>query len=282
MSGRGGDAREARLRVLIVDDEPLARASIRGCLRHDPGVEIVGECSTASEAAASIRAVHPDLVFLDVQMPEGTGFDVVRAVGPDRMPLTVFVTAYDRYAIHAFRVEAIDYVLKPVDADRVEEAVRRARRRLRRERGGRLVARLESVVRRLEATEEQEEEGVSAEGAAEGVEGYVRRLTVRSRDRVLLVPVDEVRWIEAADDYVYVHVGDRRYLIRQRIGDLEARLDPAFFIRIHRSTLVNLEAVRCFEKEFHGSYAAVLSDGTRLRVSRTRKQHVESVLGQPL
>ena len=228
-----------RVRALIVDDEPLARARIRDLLAADAEVEIAGECGDGVEAVEAIRALAPDLVFLDVQMPERGGFDVVAEIGPDRMPVVVFVTAYDDYALKAFEAHALDYILKPFDEARFRGALSRAKTQVH-------VAR-------------------AARGAPPR---HLTRLMVKSGDRFVFVKDDEIDWVEADGNYVRLHVGEAEYLLRETIRGLEARLDPERFLRIHRSTIVNLDRVREIHPLFHGEYRVVLADQTKLTLSR--------------
>ena len=216
------------LRVLIVDDERLAREKIRGYLAGEPDVEIVGECASGGEAVAAIRARRPDVVFLDVQMPGGGGFDVLADVGAAAMAV-IFVTAHDEYAVQAFEGDALDYLLKPFDRPRFRRALARAR----------------AAVRPL------------------------GRLMVREGDRIRLVPVAEIDWIEAADNYVTVHAGGREHLLREALSHLWGRLDPTRFARIHRRAIVNLEAVTEVRALPHGDREVTLRDGVRLPVGRS-------------
>jgi two-component system LytT family response regulator len=228
-----------RVRALIVDDEPLARARIRDLLAADADVEVACECGDGVEAVEAIRALAPDLVFLDVQMPERGGFDVVAEIGTDRMPVVVFVTAYDDYALRAFEAHALDYILKPFDEARFRGALARAKAQVH-------VAR-----------------------AARGAQPrFLTRLMVKSGDRFVFVRDEEIDWVEADGNYVRLHAGAAEHLLRETIRGLEARLDPERFMRIHRSTIVNLDRVREIHPLFHGEYRVVLADGTKLTLSR--------------
>ena len=240
-------------RALIVDDEPLARLRLRALLAQENDVVVIGECADGAAAIAEIEGLRPDVVFLDVQMPELDGFDVIEAVGPSRMPLVVFVTAYDQYALDAFRVRALDYLLKPFEDERFRDTLARARARLEetRQRGA-PDSRLEALVADIAATRR-----------------HVQRLVVRSGGRVFFLRVDDLDWIEAADNYVRLHVGRASHLLRETLKQLEQRLDPERFVRIHRSAIVNLDRIQELEPWFHGEYIVILRDGTRLRASRT-------------
>ncbi|HYU17008.1 MAG TPA: LytTR family DNA-binding domain-containing protein [Candidatus Acidoferrum sp.] len=246
------------IRVLIVDDEPLARETLQLSLSGDPEVAVVGSCSGA-EAAAVVARTRPDIMFLDVQMPEVGGFDLVQAIGPGAVPVIVFVTAYDQYALRAFEVHALDYLLKPFDDRRFQETLRRAKDHLRSHRSRAVEERL------LDLLEEREK----------AARPHVRRFVVRERDRSVFVAASAVDWIEAADDYVVLHAGAETHLVRERLVELEKRLDPEQFARIHRSTIVNIERVRELHPLFRGDSILVLADGTRLRLSRSRRGEFE-------
>ena len=234
------------MKVVIVDDEPLARRGIRVRLERIDGVEIVAECGSGSAAVRAIREHSPDVVFLDVQMPGLDGFGVVREVGADRMPVTIFVTAYDTHAIEAFDADALDYLLKPIDDERFARAVERARRRLAERRAG----------------------------ASPAEPPAASRILVRDRGRVLVLNHDDIDWIAAEGDYVRVHAGGRGHLVRDTMVAMEARLDPARFARIHRSAIVNVSRVKEVRSHGERDYLAVLRDGTRLKVSRTYRRRL--------
>jgi two-component system LytT family response regulator len=253
------------IRTLIVEDEPLMRERLRGLLAEEPDVVIAGECANGPEAVAALDADRPDLVFLDVQMPGLNGFEVIEAVGVERMPATVFVTAYDRYALRAFEVHALDYLLKPFNRERFRQALERARGRLRQARP----AEVHELLRALLA---------DVQTAARGP----RRLVVKSDSRIVLVKPEEVDWVEAAGNYVRLHVGKDEHLLRATMEGVEAQLPPRQFVRIHRSTIVNIERIRSLEPGFHGDYVAQLHDGTELPLSRTYRPKLEELLGRPL
>ena len=238
------------LRVLLVDDEPLARERLRTLLADEPAIELVGECADGRSAIDAIRGLRPDLVFLDVQMPEHSGFDVLAALAPAETPAVVFVTAFDRYALEAFDVHALDYLMKPFDRERFIRALDRARTHLLR--GDR------AAERKLAALLEE----------LRGERRYTTRLVVRERGRVFFLRTESIDWIEAAGNYARLHVGREDHLLRETMKTLEARLDPAVFVRIHRSAIVNLERVREMVPSFHGEFTVVLDGGTRLASSR--------------
>jgi len=260
--GPGGTTPPAPLRVLVADDEPLARDCVRLALAGEPGVEVVAECGDGLEAVAAIGRVRPDLVLLDVQMPGLDGFGVVEQVGPDAMPPVVFVTAYDAHAVRAFALHALDYVLKPFTDDRFRDALRHARHQLALAREGELAARLAALLGERRAA-------ASGSGSP-----WAERLLVRRGDRLAFVDVAEVDWLEAAGNYVRVHAGAHQDLVRMTLAGLLERLDPAVFARIHRSAAVNLRRVRELEPWFGGDWRAVMADGRQLRVSRNFREGV--------
>jgi two-component system LytT family response regulator len=248
---------DGRVRILIVDDEPLARDSIRLVLEAMDDIEITGQATNAAEAVEAIRDTSPDVVLLDVHMPDADGFHVIDAIGADAMPVVVFVTAYDSHAIRAFDVHAIDYVLKPFEDERLIEAVDRATRWLRVEEPQR-DDRLDKVVREVRS----------------GGQPYATRIMVREGDRIRFVRVDSIDWVEAANNNVVLHVGDRRHRIRSTLKGLADQLDPTRFVRIHRSTIINLDRVREVQPWFGGDYIAILEDGRKLKVSRTYREEL--------
>jgi len=251
------------IRALIVDDEPLARQRLRRLLQDEPDVEIVGECADGGEAVAAIRADKPDLVFLDVQMPVLDGFGVLEAIGLEYLPAIVFVTAYDRYALRAFEYNALDYLLKPFDRDRFRKALERARAHLGRAPDS------EEAQQLLGAVDEFKSQGKGLE-----------RLIIKSAGRVFFLRAEEIDWIEAAGNYVRLHVGKETHLLRDTMSSLEARLDPKRFLRIHRSTMVNIERIQEMQPLFHGDYVVILRDGTQLNLSRGYRQRLQEVFGK--
>jgi len=259
-----------RIRVLVVDDEPLACEGVRLMLAGDPEVELVGEAGSGSDAVARIVACRPDVVLLDVQIPDLDGFGVLRELRDQPVPAVIFVTAYDAYALRAFEVRALDYVLKPFGERRLREAVRRAKEHVRLGRAASLVDSLEAArsaggVAAVPALAQRPAEPPAVHA------GYAERIEVRTGGRIALVPVADIDWIEAYDDYARLHVAGRRLLVTERMGRLEATLDPARFVRIHRSALVNLSRVRELYHHSHGDYIVVLATGVRLRMARSRR-----------
>lgn len=248
------------VRTLIVDDEPPAREHLRDLLRDNADIRVIGECGDGDAAVAHILAHAPDLVFLDVQMPERDGFDVVRAIGVDRMPAVVFVTAFDQHALAAFEVHAIDYVLKPVNRARFARAVTRAVR-LVRERPPHAARAIAHAV-----------EAVEAERAGSD------RLAVRVGDRIRYLRIADIDWVEAADDVVRLHVGRDTFEHRTTLSQLEHRLPTRTFVRVHRSAIVNVERIREFLPWFQGDWIIVLSDGTRVQTGKSYRARVRELL----
>ena len=266
------------IRVLIVDDEPLARQRLEDLLRSEPGVEIVASVDNGTAAVEAIRSLDPDIAFLDVQMPRKTGIDVVREVGADAMPLTIFVTAYDRYALQAFDLAAVDYLVKPFDDERFEQAFQRARRYVELEEMGELRERLLAVLdggRSAPATSS----AAPAAGDARAGSPYLERIAVEMRGKVRVVPVSQIEYITASGPYVELHTSERAYLIREAIHTLEQRLDPNRFLRIHRSIIVRVDLIDTFHRGAGGDYEVQLKSGARLRVSRSRREELERRLG---
>jgi two-component system LytT family response regulator len=254
------------LRIVTVDDEPLARDCIRLALRGEPGCEIVAECPDGERAAEAIEREAPDLVFLDVQMPGMDGFGVIERIGAERMPPVIFVTAFEEHALRAFQVHALDYLLKPFSDARFRAALGHARRRIHTEHDGELGRRLHALLRDVHGGAHPT---ASAPPAAAPASPYATWLTVSAQNRTQFVRVDEVDWMEADGKYVRLHAGGRAHLIRSSLAAVAERLDPAHFVRIHRSTVVNVARIREVQPWMGGDHLAILRDGTQLRVSRT-------------
>jgi two-component system LytT family response regulator len=255
------------VRTLIVDDERMARKRILTLLAGDADMDVVGECTNGRDAVAAIAAEQPDLVFLDIQMPELDGFGVVQAVGVQRMPVTVFVTAFDQHALKAFEAHALDYLTKPFDRERFETSLGRAKQQVQ----------LRAAANSAHTAAEDREPALNARLVAllldmERRQQYAERLMVKNAGRVLFLRVEEIDWIEAAGSYVRLHVGRDGHLLHEGIAALMNRLDPSRFARVHRSTIVNLDRVREMQPWFHGDAIAILRDGTRLQVSRTYRE----------
>ena len=287
------------LRVMVVDDERLARQRLRRLLR-EVGVDAVSECADGREAVAALREQPPDLLFLDVQMPELDGFGVLAEVGAERMPPVVFVTAFDQYAVRAFEVNALDYLLKPFDAERFRKAFGKARDALERESATRQGERLAALLARIAesgaadallarmaesaatAAPAAGETGGAAAAApgAPPAERFLERLLVKNEGRVSFVKTAEIDWIEASGNYLRLHVGREVHMIRETMGTLEAKLDPRQFLRVHRSTIVRTDCIREMQPWFSGEYVIILRDGTRLKLSRSYREPVAQQLGQ--
>jgi two-component system LytT family response regulator len=277
----------AVLRALIVDDEPHARENVRLRLGAVDDITIIGECESGREAVAAIRERAPDLVFLDVQMPGLNGLDVLDRLGPAQMPFVIFVTAYDEYALDAFEVNAVDYLVKPIDEQRFDEAIRRARD----QHGARDRADLEARLKELLATWQQRDASAlerpdsgketPPKSAVSPEEALPNRLIVKSRGRVRFIPVSDIDYITSAGDYVELHAADKTHLMRGTMKEMENQLG-AQFQRIHRSTIVHLNRVAELRPSSHGEYAVLLDDGTRLKLSRTYRAQLQDAVGTSL
>jgi two-component system, LytTR family, response regulator len=244
------EAGPAKIRTMVVDDEPLARSNLTVLLRLDPEIAIVGECGSGVEAAEEIRRAKPELLFLDIQMPECDGFDVLAMLGKHVPPAVVFVTAYDQYALRAFEAGALDYLLKPFDTARFVRALDRAKQKV-----------IEGV------------------GRGRDQPRKLQRLVIKSAGEVAFVSVTEIDWIEAADYYAALHVGAKTHLLRRSISELEQDLDPEVFCRIHRSTIVNLKSVQGLKLGEDGEYRVLIRNGSELRLSRGYRKQAQSRLG---
>jgi two-component system, LytTR family, response regulator len=253
----------SKIRTMVIDDEPVARERIVGLLQQETDIELVGECADGHQAVSAIQAQHPDLVFLDVQMPACDGFGVIEQVGAERMPAVVFVTAYDEYALKAFEVHAIDYLLKPFGRDRFQQTLQHAREHLERRRAGDLGRRLLALVQDLKPEPQK-----------------LDRLVVKSGGRVFFLRTDELDWIEAAGNYVRLHLGEDSHLFRETMNNMESRLDGHRFVRIHRSRIVNTDRIKELQPWFNGEYVVVLQNGTRLTLSRGYREKLQERLGK--
>jgi len=257
-----------KIKTLIVDDEPLARRNLRVLLERDPQIEILDECRNGREAVKAINTLSPDLIFLDIQMPEMDGFDVLARVGPEHIQAIIFVTAFDQYALKAFDVHALDYLLKPFDDERFARALERAKSQI----AAREINQLSERLLALLEERETERKGSNPD------ERYLTRLMIKASSRMMLLKVDEIDFIEADGNYAKLHAGRKTHLLREKMNDLEGRLDPAKFVRIHRSVIVNLERIKEMHPHFNGDYVVVLEDGRQLRLSRTRREQLEARL----
>jgi len=251
---------EQMIRTLIVDDEPLARRGIRTHLETEKDIEIIGESGNGADALKAIAALGPDLIFLDVQMPELDGFGVLDAIEVEHMPAVIFVTAYDKFALRAFEVNAVDYLLKPFDPERLHQALQRARATLERQSLGDLNRRLQNLLASLTSSGK-----------------FVERLVIKAGGKISFLSVEEIDWIEAADNYVRLHAGRDSHLLRKTMTALEERLDPAKFIRIHRSTIVNVARIKELYPLLKGDYEIVLKTGVRLASGRGYRERLRQL-----
>jgi two-component system LytT family response regulator len=252
-----------RISALIVDDESKARRKVRMLLGADPEIEIIGECANGREAIAAIKTQSPRLVFLDVEMPQISGFDVIEGIDQAQMPLVIFVTAHNQYAVRAFEVHAVEYLLKPYNDSRFHEALRHAKHCLRTENGDEINARNLALLETIKSN-------------------YLERLLIKTKDSAFFIKVAEIEWIEAQDKYVLLHVGAKSHLLREAISKLEARLDPKQFLRINRPYLVNIDCIVKLEPWSHHEYRVVLRDGTRLIMSRSERKRLGKLRGWDL
>jgi two-component system, LytTR family, response regulator len=251
-----------KIRALIADDEPLARERLMSLLASESDIEVIGQCANGAEALGAIQEKTPDLVFLDVQMPELDGFGVLAALEGQRPPAVIFVTAHDRFALKAFEVHAIDYLLKPFDRERFQKALDRAREQVKRQQGGQIDERLSALLTGLKQ------------------ERQMDRIPVKSSGRVVLVKVSDIDWIEAADNYVNLHTGKESHLHRETMTALEGKLPAAKFLRISRSTTVNVDRIKELQPLFHGDYTVILQNGAKLTLSRGYREALNQLLGK--
>jgi two-component system, LytTR family, response regulator len=251
------------IRAVIVDDEELARSRVRNLLKPEPDVEVVAECPDGHAAVAAIRKHRPDLLLLDVQMPEVDGFRVLEMVGEQQRPVVIFVTAYDRYALRAFDALALDYLLKPFNRARFQKALQRARVQIAREQRDRVDERLAALLKQMSAPPK-----------------YLDRLVIRSSGRVVFLRTTDVQWFEACANYVRLHAGRETHMLRCTMNSLEAQLDPAKFVRIHRSSIVQLDCVKELQSSFDGEHVVVLQEGVRLLMSRGYRHRFDEVFSE--
>ncbi|WP_420126027.1 LytR/AlgR family response regulator transcription factor [Longimicrobium sp.] len=272
----------APIRVAIVDDERLARERLRRLVQAEPDLEVTLVCRDGDEAVRGIVQERPELAFVDLQMPGRDGFGVVQALleqlGPDGLPLIVFVTAYQEHALRAFDAQALDYLVKPFDDERFAATLARVRRRISQERLGAAAAQLGSALGLARGGGTPAPLSAQAEAPA----GRLDRIVLKTGDRVRLAAAETVDWVEADGVYARLHLGAQSYLIRTPMHELESRLDGRRFARIHRGAIVNLDRVKELRELHRGEWEVVLADGTRLKLSRSRKAHLERLLGQSL
>jgi two-component system LytT family response regulator len=257
------------LRCLLVDDEPLALRGLRLRLEKIGGVDIVGEAKNGREAVKLIRSEHPDVVFLDIQMPGLNGFDVVESTPPDGCPLFVFVTAYNEFAVKAFDAHALDYLLKPVDQDRLVSALHTIRDRLTKERATARAQHLEDALRKLGHQPDTLDQSLKMQSSSAQNTAYTTRLNIKDRGRISVVDVHDIEWIDAAGDYMCVHANGETHVMRETMKSLSKQLDPQTFKRVHRSAIVNLNKVKVLEPHSNGECYLVLQSGAEVKVSRS-------------
>lgn len=253
------------IRTLIVDDEPLARERLRTLLADEPGVEVVGECGDGCQAVVAIEELKPDLVFLDVEVPNLDGFRILESVGAERVPAIVFVTAYDHYALRAFDVRAVDYILKPFGRERLQKAIAHAREKIARGKTQDLPGQIAALLEEMRPQK-----------------SYLKRIMVKSGGRLYFLRTADVDWVEAAGNYVRLHVGGESHLLRETMNGLEAKLDPERFLRIHRSTIVNIEKIKELQPWFHGDYVVILKDERQLTMSASYREKLDELRGRAM
>src|SRR5881398_2903158 len=253
------------IRALIADDEALARKFIRRMLKDDRDFEIIGECTNGKGTVAMIKKEKPDIVFLDVQMPEMDGLAVLESIGIEQLPEIIFTTAYEQYAIRAFELHALDYLLKPFDQARFKDAIKYAKERFRSDRHNEGRMQLSALLENIKNKPQ-----------------YLERLVIKAAGRITFLRTDEINWIEADDKYVHLHTTKAKPMVRQTLSAMEAQLDPTKFRRVHRSAVVNVERIAELQPLFSGEYSILLQDGTRLSLSRHYRDKLFELLGKPI
>jgi two-component system LytT family response regulator len=251
------------IRAVIVDDEPLARLRIADLLNATEDIDVIAQCANGGDAIRTIEETQPDLLFLDVQMPEIDGFDVLHAIGYGQVPVVIFVTAYDQFALRAFEAHAMDYLLKPFDDERFDAALQRARDRIGHRQNGDVDRRLLALLKEARVDR-----------------GYLQRLVVPSGHRSVFIRTEQIDWIEAERNYVRLHVGDRSYLLRENVSRIASALDPTVFCQIHRSTIVNVDRIQAVESLSHAEYIVILHDGTKLTSGRKYRSNLHTLMGK--
>lgn len=269
---------DEKIRVMLVDDEPLALRGLKLRLDSFPEIEIVGECANGREAVKEIKAKSPDLVFLDIQMPGLDGFGVVRALLGGPAPLFIFVTAYDKYAIDAFEANALDYIVKPVEEERLKDALHRAREALKSKVAASRESKLIEMLASLSDDDRDRIKELINDPAWSEKERYSERLSFKDGSKVVMLMADEIEWIDAAGDYMCIHAGGKTHIIRETMKALEHRLDPARFQRVHRSAIVNIDKVKELHPHSNGEYFLILENGSELKLSRSYKDVVARFL----
>lgn len=269
---------EPKIRVMLVDDEPLAIRGLKLRLQEFPEIEITGECANGREAVKEIKAHSPDLVFLDIQMPGLDGFGVVRALIGAPAPLIIFVTAYDKYAIDAFEANALDYLVKPVEEERLKDAVHRAREAIKSRAAASRESRLVELLASLSVEEHDQIKELIQDPSWTNKERYSERLSFKDGSKVVMLNADDIDWIDAAGDYMCIHAGGKTHIIRETMKTLQQRLDPTRFQRIHRSAIVNVKKVKELHPHSNGEYFVILENGSELKLSRSYKDVVARFL----
>ncbi len=262
-----------KIKALVIDDEPHAREGIILRLKKYETIEVIGECSSGDVAVESVNLQKPDLIFLDIQMPGKNGFEVLQSISPDSLPLVIFVTAYDKHAIRAFEFHAIDYLLKPIDDERFDKAVNYAIALYEQQVPESYSSKLKEVI------EFYDRISISSATAENDL---IDRIPIKSKNSVRFIQISEIQWIESAGDYVYIHSDSKKHLLRETLSVLEKRLKKAGFVRIHRSTIVNIEKIDSLRSADHGDYTVFLTDGTKLKLSRNYKPVFDKVIGYSL
>ncbi len=266
-----------QLRAIIVDDESLARRGLALRMQQIPGVDVVAECANGQEALAAVAEHSPDLLFLDIQMPGIDGFEVVRKLQTDNMPMVIFVTAFDEYAVDAFKIHAVDYVLKPIDDDRLHEAIERARLHHQQEESERMKQRLMELMMGMTGASASTIEDMAQDGSTP--RKWPDKLMIKDGSDIRLVRSSEIQWVDAAGDYMCIHAGDSTHIMRITMKELEGMLNPATFLRIHRSTLVNTNAITGAQTLGNGDFTLTLEGEVQLKVSRGFRERVRELLG---
>jgi two-component system LytT family response regulator len=257
------------IRTLVVDDEPIACEGLRMLLAKDPDIELIDTCTMGIEAIKKIRLHRPDLLFLDIQMPKVTGFDVLEALTPDERPITVFVTAYDQYALKAFEVNAIDYLMKPFDDARFAQTLDKAKRYFRQSKSLEFKEKLQQLLDQVR----------NPAAIIPSKSPYLTRLTIKNAGEILFVKVSDIDWITADDYYVNVFVKDKKHLLRESLNNLEEQLDPAQFLRIHRCTIMNIDRIKSIQSYFNNEYIVLTHSGEKFKVSRSKKEALKNLTG---
>ena len=264
-----------KIKTLVIDDEPLVRERLRTLLAGDEEIEVIGECGNGREAIAAITELRPQLIFLDVQMPELDGFAVVEKISVSQMPIIVFVTAFDQHAVRAFDAQAFDYLLKPIDSERFLKTLDRVKTQARLQTNENNQQKLAALLAGFAAERESLKRLVAADAKPS-------RLMIQTAGRIIFLPIDEIDWIEPADNYVCLHTGGKSHLLRETMNGIEAKLNPQKFLRIQRSAIVNIERIKELYPLFRGAYEVVLQNGTRLKTSRGYHEKLLQIFNHPL